>query len=77
MQKLLLASLLALLAASTSFAQNVAWVKSIGNTGVDKAVSTTIDQVGNVYTCGHFIKQSDFDPGPGVFPLYAYDEDVY
>lgn len=68
-KKLLVSCLLAFLGQSLATAQNLAWAKQIGGSTGDYATCTTIDADGNIYTCGHFTKTTDFDPGPGVFTL--------
>ena len=49
---------------------NFIWAKSIGDSGEDRGHSIATDATGNVYTTGYFKGVStDFDPGPGLFPL--------
>ncbi len=45
------------------------WVKTFGGISSVIAESVTIDDSGNVYTCGHFQGRADFHPGLGVFNL--------
>ena len=46
-----------------------AWVRQIGGPSEDEPYALALDAAGNVYTAGHFSGTSDFDPGPGTFPL--------
>ena len=45
---------------------NLKWVKTIGNTNLNKGKSIQVDALGNSYTAGMFMLTTDFDPGPGV-----------
>jgi len=45
------------------------WVKTIGDSSIDDAVSVKADAIGNVFTAGYFTKNPDFDPGPGTTNL--------
>lgn len=42
------------------------WVKSVGGTGSDSALSTVIDSSGNTYTTGYFTNTADLDPSSKV-----------
>ncbi|MBK8416775.1 MAG: SBBP repeat-containing protein [Bacteroidetes bacterium] len=42
-----------------------------GASSLATGVSIAVDQSGNIYTSGGFTKTCDFDPGPGIFNLYA------
>jgi hypothetical protein len=57
---------------------NFIWAKEMGGTGLDKALSMTLDPLGNVYTTGLFEDSVDFDPGSAVanFTCNEY-EDVF
>lgn len=48
---------------------NFIWAKQMGGKNHDKAVSTTVDKIGNVYTVGTFMDSGDFDPGAGTWML--------
>jgi len=48
---------------------NLKWVKTIGNTNLNKGKSIQVDALGNSYTAGMFMLTTDFDPGPGVHNL--------
>ncbi|MCB9244930.1 MAG: T9SS type A sorting domain-containing protein [Flavobacteriales bacterium] len=45
---------------------NFVWAKSFGGTGDDHGFSLTIDESGNVISCGYFSDTVDFDPGAGT-----------
>lgn len=54
------------------------WVKQIGGPSADEVQAITVDAAGNVYTTGFFTETVDFDPGPGVTNLTAFeDEDAF
>lgn len=48
---------------------NFKWVKTIGGTSLDLAVSIALDSKGNIYTTGTFQGAVDFDPGAGTYTL--------
>lgn len=50
------------------------WVAQVGGTGFESLVVEPImDAAGNSYLFGAFSQTVDFDPGPGVFDLSAYN----
>jgi hypothetical protein len=56
----------------TDAAGNFVWAKQMGgNTGTEDNISNaiTLDASENVYTTGAYEGQTDFDPGPGFYPL--------
>jgi gliding motility-associated-like protein len=54
------------------------WVKQIGGVSSDEVQAITVDDAGNIYTTGFFTETVDFDPGPGVTNLTAFeDEDAF
>jgi hypothetical protein len=55
--------------ASSIKAQNLQWTKSFGSKNSDFGIAMASDAKGNVYTTGSFDGLTDFDPGPGSFPL--------
>jgi hypothetical protein len=55
-----------------------AWVKTVGNTGLDACFNVITDNVGNVYVTGKFEGTVDFDPGPGTYNLTSSGSyDIY
>lgn len=42
------------------------WAVHFGGTGSDVAYGVTTDPLGNIYVCGSFSSQSDFNAGPGT-----------
>ena len=70
---LLFILVLAALFASQAKSQNLTlgWAKSMGGTGHDSGLSSTVDAMGNVYVTGLFMDTVDFDPGMGVSSLIA------
>jgi hypothetical protein len=50
-------------------AQNIAWMKQVGNWNDDWGKGMTVDAAGNIYFCGDFSSTVDFDPGPGSYSL--------
>lgn len=50
---------------------NFIWVKQIGGSSSDEAYSIDLDAGNNVYVCGNFISNVDFDPNAGVQNLTA------
>lgn len=71
--------LLTVLVPFYSFAQTpqFQWVKTMGDTLDDRGNSIGIGKSGNVYTCGYFEGEVDFDPNVGVTNLSASNQDVY
>ncbi len=58
-------------------AGNLIWAKVIsGNQNFDVGYSVALDSKKNVYTVGYFAGQGDFDPGPGVYNLSAFNSTV-
>lgn len=55
--------------ASSIKAQNLQWTKSFGSKNSDFGIAMATDAKGNVYTTGSFDGMTDFDPGPGSFPI--------
>lgn len=56
------------------------WVKQIGSSDFDIALSIDADANGNVYTTGYFMRATDFDPGTGTFildPGSVYHADAF
>ena len=56
-------------------AGNLLWVKQIEGIDNNSSMCTgrgiQVDGAGNVYIAGFFTDSFDFDPGPGVYPLYS------
>lgn len=50
---------------------NFVWAKRLGGTTEDIAYSIALDGSGNIYSTGYFTGKADFDPGPGIYYLYA------
>lgn len=53
---------------------NLEWVKQIVGPSFQKAFTIDVDQLGNIYTSGHFNGSADFDPGPANFTLTSYGD---
>lgn len=53
------------------------WAKVFSGTAADNANGLDTDAMGNVYITGLFQNTADFDPGPGVFNLTAFSNDIY
>jgi len=49
------------------------WARQFGSIGEDRARSVAVDGLGNVYVAGDFHGVVDFDPGPSVFNLVAWE----
>lgn len=47
------------------------WAKSFQDTGFVEGVTIAKDDMGNIYTAGHFEGAADFDPGIGIYYLTA------
>lgn len=62
-----------LLAAGTSYSEEVLWAYRTGGSGPaqDNHCGILLDASDNLYTCGEFSGTMDFDPGPGTFELTA------
>jgi len=57
---------------------NLVWAKAMGAGGAQWEPRVAIDNLGNVYTVGHFLYTGDFDPGPGTVNLTsAGDTDIF
>jgi hypothetical protein len=56
-------------------AGNFLWVKQVAGLGnsfsMCQGKGIAVDNAGNIYIGGSFIDSYDFDPGPGVYPLYS------
>lgn len=50
---------------------NLVWAKKMGGSGWDRSYAISLDVLGNVVTTGGHAGTSDFDPGPGVYSLFA------
>lgn len=48
---------------------SLAWVRSLGDKGLDQVWGMAIDRDGSVCLAGSFTGTPDFDPGSGIFPL--------
>ena len=58
-------------------AGNFVWAKAFSGTAADNANDLAVDASGNVFVTGLFQTTADFDPGPGVFNLTAFSNDIY
>ena len=59
-------------------AGDLVWARSMSGTDIDEGIGIVVDAEGNVYTTGWFEGTTDFDPGPGSFPLTAAgDLDIF
>lgn len=56
---------------------NFVWAKNIGGINADAARDIVLDAAANVYITGLFQATVDFDPGPGVFNLTAFSNDIF
>ena len=57
---------------------NFQWTRTIGGTGNDFCRGMAMDDEGNTYLVGEYMKTADFDPGPGtVLRTAEKDTDVY
>ncbi|HLP13621.1 MAG TPA: hypothetical protein VK177_16940 [Flavobacteriales bacterium] len=60
------------LSISTISAQDLQWVKVLGDSGnAEHTAALVADDNGNVYSTGYYIGPSDLDPGPGYHYLYS------
>ncbi len=57
--------------AKTDPSGNFIWAKQIGGPYIDQGTSIVTDNSQNVYITGYFTDSVDFDPGPGIYKLYA------
>lgn len=48
---------------------NLVWVKHFAGNNTTGITSVTLDNIGNIYTTGHYQGTVDFDPGPGIYNL--------
>ena len=69
MIKILLSSILAVMIAYTTNAQNYEWAKAIGGSTLDESNSIALDNLGNIYITGYFQGTADFDPSASVANL--------
>ncbi len=59
-------------------AGNFIWAIQMGGMSSNEGRGITLDANGNLYITGDFSDTADFDPGPGIFNLYATDyRDVF
>lgn len=58
---------------------NLVWAKNIGAALYDRGMSIVVEQNENacIYVTGYFYEDVDFDPGPGVSTLTAWNGDVF
>jgi uncharacterized repeat protein (TIGR01451 family) len=49
------------------------WAGDFNGPSSDVATNVVVDDFGNVYVCGYFKQEVDFDPGPGPFMIDAGD----
>lgn len=77
--KIRLAILLFLFSLQTfSQSPNWLWAKRIGSAqSYDGGACKAIDDAGNMYMCGSFSGQTDFDPGPGTYNMTAIAADIF
>ncbi len=57
------------------FSQTYQWAAGAGGLSWNKGNAVETDHLGNVYMTGWFSGSADFDPGPGVHTLTAYQSD--
>ncbi len=50
---------------------NFVWAKQMGGSGSEVGIDIALDASGNIYTTGVFESTVDFDPGAGIFNLFA------
>jgi len=53
------------------------WAKQLGGASAEGVRDIGVDANGNVFTTGLFVNTGDFDPGPGVFNLTAFSNDIF
>jgi hypothetical protein len=68
---LLLIASIAVAITALAQAPTVHWAKSMGSSSNDYGGSIALDKEGNVYSTGYFNDTVDFDPGLGVYNLFA------
>ncbi len=56
---------------------NFVWARQLGGSSFEDCKAIGVDGKGNVYATGYFSGTTDFDPGPGSYPLIAAGSDVY
>jgi len=56
---------------------NFQWAFSLGSTTADYGNALSVDNAGNIYSCGKFGDSIDFDPGPGEHYITAIDWDMF
>lgn len=79
MKKITLLAALLLSAILPASAQiTLDWAARTGGPDTDNSSAIALDAQGNVYTTGFFNDSADFDPGPGVYRLWAAgDKDIF
>jgi hypothetical protein len=60
-----------LFVASYTSSGAIRWALGVGGNGLDGGHRVRLDPLSNVYACGWFTGNADFDPGPGVNILSA------
>ena len=69
MHKLLLLATFGIFFAISATAQDFGWAVNMGGPNLESALSTAVDEFGNIYMTGYFNATADFDPGPEVANL--------
>jgi len=75
MKKIILTALIIFIKTIGAYSQNFNWVKSMGGTDSEYAVSMEMDASGNIYITGEYKGTVDFDPGFGVANLTSVGQD--
>lgn len=55
---------------------NFKWARQLGGSALSNGAGISIDDEGNVYTCGNFRGTIDMDPGPNTYPITCYGSTV-